>query len=132
MDWLQLVSVVGIPSLISGLVLLVMTRQLNKRDKAIAERETAAAARAEAAREEAKMAKEKSDAIALGIQAILRDRLLQGYRHYFQKGWADYDDRENLENIWLQYHSLGANGVMDGFREKFLKLPISKNEEMEG
>ena len=68
-------------------------------------------------------------AIMMGLQAILRDTLLQRYRHYFEKGWADYDDRENMENLWAQYHALGANGIMDGYRARFLSLPVSKPEK---
>ena len=58
-----------------------------------------------------------------GVQALLRDRLLQGYKFYRRQGWADEDDRSNLENIYLQYHNLGANGVMDDLHNKFLALP---------
>ena len=62
-------------------------------------------------------------AVKRGIQALLRDRLLQGYKFYRHQGWADEDDRTNLENIYQQYHDLGANGVMDNLRERFLDLP---------
>ena len=58
-----------------------------------------------------------------GIQALLRDRLLQGYKYYRAQGWADEDDRANLENIYVQYHNLGANGVMDNLHDRFLALP---------
>lgn len=58
-----------------------------------------------------------------GVQALLRDRLLQGYKFYRMQGWADEDDRSNLENVYVQYHNLGANGVMDDLHDKFLKLP---------
>lgn len=67
-------------------------------------------------------------AIKKGIQALLRDRLIQGYKHYREKGYADEDDRANLENVYVQYHNLGANGVMDDLRTKFLSLPIEKGE----
>lgn len=70
----------------------------------------------------------QTKAIKAGVQAILRDRLLQGYKEYRHKGYADEDDRANLENIYLQYHTLGANGVMDDLRDKFLKLPIEKED----
>lgn len=59
-----------------------------------------------------------------GVQALLRDRLLQGYKFYRAQGWADEDDRTNLENVYIQYHNLGANGVMDDLRSKFLALPV--------
>lgn len=58
-----------------------------------------------------------------GVQALLRDRLLQGYKFFRQQGWADEDDRMNLENVYIQYHNLGVNGVMDDLRNKFLALP---------
>lgn len=62
-------------------------------------------------------------AVKRGVQALLRDRLLQGYKYYRHQGWADEDDRTNLENIYQQYHALGANGVMDNLRQRFLALP---------
>ena len=37
--------------------------------------------------------------------------------------------RENFENCWKQYHSLGVNGVMDDLHSKFLKLPVSPPDE---
>lgn len=63
-------------------------------------------------------------AVKKGVQALLRDRLIQGYKFYTAQGWADVDDRSNLENIYVQYHALGANGVMDDLRTKFLQLPL--------
>ena len=63
-------------------------------------------------------------AVKRGIQALLRDRLIQGYKYYSHHGFAEIDDRSNLENVYQQYHALGANGVMDDLRNKFLALPI--------
>lgn len=68
-------------------------------------------------------------ALMLGLQAVLRDRLLQSYKHYTGKGYADTDDRMNWENMYTQYHSLGANGVMDDIRLKFLALPTAPKGE---
>ena len=64
-------------------------------------------------------------AVRKGVQALLRDRLLQGYKFFRIQGWADEDDRTNLENVYVQYHALGANGVMDDLRSKFLLLPLN-------
>lgn len=63
-------------------------------------------------------------AVKTGVQALLRDRLIQGYKFYRAQGWADEDDRSNMENVYQQYHALGANGVMDNLRSKFLDLPL--------
>lgn len=65
----------------------------------------------------------QNKAVKEGLQAILRDRLLQSYRYYEAKGYAEPDDRDNFENMYQQYHTLGANGVMDDIRSKFFQLP---------
>jgi len=65
-------------------------------------------------------------AIKRGVQALLRDRLIQGYKYFESKGYADIDDRNNLENVYIQYHALGQNGVMDDLRGKFLALPTTE------
>ncbi len=105
MNGYQWLCVAGIPSLITLIITRVITKRLNL------------------AESKADAAQKRSEAIALGIQALLRDRLLQGYRHYLDKGWADYDDRSNLENVWRQYHALGGNGDMNDLRNTFRHLP---------
>ena len=40
------------------------------------------------------------------------------------QGYATSDDRQNFENMYVQYHSLGENGVMDDVRQKFFALPM--------
>ena len=112
MGWYQILMVIGIPSIISGLVALGINRGMKARDE-----------KQEEIRQQSEAIERQNKALMAGVQAILRDRLLNGYRHYAQKGWADYDDRQNMENMWEQYHALGANGVMDGYRAKFLVLP---------
>lgn len=66
------------------------------------------------------------NAVKLGLQAVLRDRLYQSYNNYIDKGYAPIFARENFENMYQQYHTLGANGVMDDLRDDFLKLPTQK------
>ena len=62
-----------------------------------------------------------------GIQAILRDRLYQLNRYCTtRKGYTTIDDRENFENMYQRYHSLGVNGVMDKTRAKFFELPTEE------
>ena len=109
---LEILKLVGISSIISGIFSLVLQRSLRARD-----------ARQEELRLQNEQMEAQNKALMLGMQALLRDRLLQGYRHYLAKGFADYEDRENLENIWIQYHALGANGIMDDLRDQFRALP---------
>lgn len=74
--------------------------------------------------------KNKDDTVALklGIQALLRSQMIADYNKYSEKGYAPMYARENFENCWKQYHSLGANGVMDDLHEKFLNLPVREKE----
>lgn len=65
----------------------------------------------------------ENEAIRLGVQALLRDRLVAEYNKYSDLGYAPIYARENFENMWNQYHNLGKNGVMDGLHEMFLQLP---------
>lgn len=58
-----------------------------------------------------------------GLQSLLRRQLRTEYRHYVTKGWCSLEDRDDFEFMYQQYHNLGANGVMDDLREKFLALP---------
>ena len=111
MNLYQWLCVAGIPSVITLIITRVITKRLNETES------------------KAEETRRRSDAIALGIRALLRDRLLQGYRHYQEKGWADYEDRANLENVWQQYHALGGNGDMNDFRRAFRHLPMCKGGE---
>lgn len=115
MDTYQILVVVGIPSIISGIVALVLNRSLKKRDE-----------KQEVIRRQNLLLESQNAATMAGVQALLQDRLLQGYRHYTEKGYADFDDRQVMENLYTQYHALGKNGIMDGYRERFLALPVTK------
>ena len=120
MDVGQIFLSAGISALVTIILGLIIKRPIEKRAEATErraeeERKTAMAM----AREE----KKKQEAVMKGVQAMLRDRLLQGYRHYESKGYADYDDRSNMENMYNAYHNLGKNGIMDDMHAKFLTLP---------
>ena len=108
MNAYQWLCVAGIPSVITLIITRVITKRLTE------------------AESKADLTQKRSDAIALGVRALLQDRLLQGYRHYEEKGWADYEDRANLENVWKQYHALGGNGDMNDLRKTFRHLPMTK------
>ncbi len=68
-------------------------------------------------------------AMRKGMQSLLRDRLLQAYRYFSARGYAEVDDRENFRNMYEQYHALGKNGVMDDIYRRFMELPLEKKEE---
>lgn len=61
--------------------------------------------------------------LELANQAILRDRLYSEYNRLIDQGYATYDEKENFENMYKNYHSLGSNGVMDHIRDEVTELP---------
>ena len=65
----------------------------------------------------------RTEAVALGVQALLRDRLLRSYEFNLVRGYAPIHEKDNFENMWKQYHTLGLNGVMDEVHDKFMELP---------
>ena len=109
MSLYQILSLCGVPTLIGIIIALVIKRPLEKR--------------VQTAEDNQLTQQKQSEAIMLGVQALLRDRLLQGFRHYIAQGWAAYDDRSNIENLFTQYEALGPNSVMDQLHSQFVALP---------
>ena len=59
----------------------------------------------------------------LGLQAVIKNTLKNRYEKWIREGQAPLDAKDDLERMYQVYHKLGANGVMDSLREKFLALP---------
>jgi len=70
-----------------------------------------------------------TEAVKIGIQALLRSQMIADYNKWTDRGYAPIYARDNFENCWKQYHALGVNGVMDDLHEKFLELPTEPPEE---
>lgn len=68
----------------------------------------------------------RQKAMELGVQALLRDRMLQAYRQCAVAGCAPVDVKENFENLYTQYHNLGGNGVMTRIHQELLALPTEE------
>ena len=71
----------------------------------------------------------RTEALKLGVQALLRDRLYAYYNKYSEYKYAPIYAKENFENIYKQYHNLGNNGVMDDIYRKFMELPTEEESE---
>ena len=117
MSLYQILSLCGIGTIVGVIIELLVRRPLTKRLEAAEEAQTTQ--------------QKKQDATMLGVQALLRDRLLQGYRHYIAQGWCPYDERQNMQNMYTNYEALGPNSVMDQLHRQFEQLPeqpaVNKN-----
>lgn len=66
----------------------------------------------------------KDEVLKRGVQALLRHELYELYDIYYKgEKYAPLDVKNDFENIYLSYHNLGKNGVMDGMHERFMSLP---------
>lgn len=63
--------------------------------------------------------------IKLGLQSVLKNDLKTRYDYWIRRKYAPIDAKDDLERMYQVYHKLGANGVMDAHRERFLALPDS-------
>ncbi len=70
----------------------------------------------------------RQHALELGVQALLRDRMLHNYNKYSEQGYAPIYAKENFENMYQQYHELGGNGVMTQLHIEFMELPTEREE----
>lgn len=66
---------------------------------------------------------EKQEAVEKGIQALLRDRIIQVYNRYNDKGFCPIYALENAEALFVQYQALGGNGTITELMEKLRKMP---------
>jgi hypothetical protein len=69
---------------------------------------------------------QRQKALELGVQALLRAEMIEQYEKYKAKCATPLYARDNYENMWVQYESLGANGVMSDIHSKFINLPVDK------
>lgn len=71
----------------------------------------------------------KNEAVEAGMQALLRDRMIQAYNHYcFDKGYCPIYAKESFINVYNAYHNLGVNGVMDAIKDRVIDLPTEPKE----
>lgn len=137
MTSLQILQIIGFPSIMSGLVAVLISRFFMKRDNRSKEEK-------EQDTEFEKLKKDiaeyeelfqkytviieqmsvVNEILSQSIQAIIRDRLLQAYNYYYvKKGFLPIYVRDALYNMYNQYHKLGANGVIDDYMEQLFSLP---------
>ena len=120
----QWLCVLAVPNLVFLLWQTVINKKVKKKEDQVAARRAEIEAQQKEIKAQNDALEAQNKATMLGVQALLRDRLLQAFRHYIQQGYADYNDRENVRNMYAQYEALGPNSVMSDLYEKFTALPM--------
>lgn len=70
----------------------------------------------------------RNKALELGVQALLRDRIIQAHRYHMRQGYCPVHERENLNQMYEQYHNLHGNGIATGLVNEVLELPTQPLE----
>ena len=71
--------------------------------------------------------KKRQNALQTGLQALLRDRIIQSYNHYVtEKKWIPIYAKDSLVSCYESYENLGANGVIDDLMAEIKALPNYK------
>ena len=71
-----------------------------------------------------------SNALHLGVQALLRDRILHGCRHFTELGHSTHNARVNITRMHEAYEGLGGNSIETIEYKKFMELPHKVEDEM--
>lgn len=77
---------------------------------------------------EVKRKMKEYEAVQSGVQALLRDRIIQSYNHYMGKGYIPIYAHENICNLFQQYQSLGGNSTICNLMAGIDKLPKQDKE----
>lgn len=75
-----------------------------------------------------KKEQERNAAVAEGIQALLRESIVDSYNKAQDRGYCPIYAKESVKKVYSAYHKLGGNDVATELYNKILKM----DEEPEG
>ena len=78
-----------------------------------------------------KAEQDKNEAIAEGVQSLLRESIVNGYNRYQDRGFCPIYAKESLKKLYKAYHNLGGNDVATELYNKVLKMPENREERSE-
>ena len=71
----------------------------------------------------------KNEAIAEGVQSLLRESIVSNYNRYSDRGYCPIYAKESMKKVYKAYHNLDGNDVATELYTKVLKMPEEKKEE---
>lgn len=63
------------------------------------------------------------DSAKNGVKALLRDRIIDQYNKYSDRGFIPIYARESIAQMYMEYKNLGGNGAIEHLVEKLHDLP---------
>lgn len=74
---------------------------------------------------------DKNEAVAEGVQALLRESIVTNYNRYLEKGYCPIYAKESLKKVYHAYHNLQGNDVATSLYKKVLDMPEEPAKETE-
>ena len=63
------------------------------------------------------------EALKLGMQSMLRDRIIQAYNKYIEQKWIPIYAMDSIQKLFDAYVGLGGNGTIHDLVEELKDLP---------
>ena len=79
-----------------------------------------------------KAEQKKNNAIAEGVQSLLRESIVNNYNKYTDKEYCPIYAKESIKKVYSAYHNLGGNDVATELYNKILAMPEEKKENIHG
>lgn len=70
----------------------------------------------------------KNEAIAAGVQSLLREAIVDNYNKYSDRGFCPIYAKESIKRVYTAYSNLGGNDVAHELYQKILKMPEEKED----
>jgi len=74
-------------------------------------------------RDQLKQEQAKNEAIAEGVQALLRESIVTSYNKHLDRGFCPIYAKESIKKVYKAYHNLGGNDVATSLYHKVLEMP---------
>lgn len=70
----------------------------------------------------------KNEAIAEGMQALLRESIVSNYNKWHDRGYCPIYAKESTKRVHAAYTALGGNDVATSLYKKLLEMPEEKED----
>lgn len=75
-----------------------------------------------------KVEHKKNEAIAEGVQSLLRESIVENYNKYTDRGYCPIYAKESIKRAYASYHNLNGNDVATELYHKLLAMPEEPKE----
>lgn len=80
-------------------------------------------------RDQLRAEQKKNEAIAEGVQSLLRESIVGNFNRYQDRGFCPIYAKDSIKRVYKAYHNLGGNDVATELYGKLLKMPEEKRDE---